>query len=218
MSERKKSIDSLFDNIYFNLIYINDFDKEDLNKTDLNNIYENNTDIYEKKSEMWGDDSKYRELTNAEISCQLKHLKALEIISENKDEISLIIEDDLLPFKKNFSKKLKKIVAKKNDWDVLFIGQGVGKKFILDKINKKLRFIKQIHNVEHPATNCAESYLVKKDAAKKLSENFYPFSLPYDWELAYKLKSQNIKVKWLYPPIFFQGSISGKFKSENRIN
>ena len=55
-------------------------------------------------------------------------------------------------------------------------------------------------------------------ATNLIINNYYPFNLPYDWELAYKIKKLGLKTKWLYPPIFYQGSITGKFNSQNRIN
>ena len=198
--------------------FIDEYNKEDLETINMNQYYQNDVESYENKSILWDKERSYRELTKAEISCQLKHIKALELAAVNEGSISLIVEDDVIPSKKNYKKKLEKFLTKDNDWDILFIGEGIGKNFILKKINKKFKIISKEFDVSDPATNCAESYLIKSEAAKKLFENFYPFSLPYDWELAYKIKSEKINVKWLYPPIFFQGSISGKFKSENRIN
>ena len=218
MSERKNSINTIFKNNFFDLEYISEFDKEAIKNLDISEFYENNRNSYEIKSVLWDKDNKYRELTSSEISCQLKHLKALELSAQNDKEISLIIEDDVLPLKGSFVKKIKKILMRKNDWDILFIGQGIGKKFILKKINKKFKIISKEFDVSHPATNCAESYLIKNHAAQKLINNYYPFNLPYDWELAYKIKKLGLKTKWLYPPIFYQGSITGKFNSQNRIN
>ncbi len=102
------------------------------------------------------------------------------------------------------------------DWDVLFIGQGISKNFILKNIKKRFGFVSKLYDVEHPASNCAESYLIKKDAAKLIFDNILPFNMISDWELAYYFYDLNLKVKWLYPPIFFQGSKSGKYKSELR--
>ena len=89
-------------------------------------------------------------------------------------------------------------------------------KFFLKKIKKKFRFGFRTYEVNHPASNCAESYLIKSEVAKKIYNNILPFTLISDWELAYQFYKLDLNVKWLYPPIFFQGSKSGKYKSELR--
>ena len=71
-------------------------------------------------------------------------------------------------------------------------------------------------NIDHPATNCAEAYFIKKEAASKIYKKIIPFNMAYDWELAYQIYRLDLKVKWFFPPIFMQGSIRGDYKSELR--
>ena len=52
---------------------------------------------------------------------------------------------------------------------------------------------------QHPASNCAEAYMVKKDAAQILFNELSTFNLSYDWELAYKMYKRNFNVRWLFP-------------------
>tara|TARA_B100000123_G_scaffold196660_1_gene147357 strand:+ start:879 stop:1499 length:621 start_codon:yes stop_codon:yes gene_type:complete len=206
----------LFKDKYFKLEYITEYDQEDLATTNLNDFYLDDEATYLKKSKLWSQDNAYRRLNNAEISCTLKHFEAIKKSSESNHEVSLIIEDDVLIFSKFFKSKLKKVLRLDSDWDLLFIGQGISKNFILKNINKKGELKSKLYEVEHPATNCAESYLIKKNAAKKIFKNMLPFNMISDWELAFQIYDLNLKVKWLYPPIFYQGSKSGKYKSELR--
>ncbi len=206
----------MFKDKYFKLEYITEYDQEDLATTNLNDFYLDDEATYLKKSKLWSQDNAYRRLNNAEISCTLKHFEAIKKSSESNHEVSLIIEDDVLIFSKFFKSKLKKVLRLDSDWDLLFIGQGISKNFILKNINKKGELKSKLYEVEHPATNCAESYLIKKNAAKKIFKNMLPFNMISDWELAFQIYDLNLKVKWLYPPIFYQGSKSGKYKSELR--
>ncbi len=206
----------MFKDKYFKLEYITEYDQEDLATTNLNDFYLDDEATYLKKSKLWSQDNAYRRLNNAEISCTLKHFEAIKKSSESNHEVSLIIEDDVLIFSKFFKSKLKKVLRLDSDWDLLFIGQGISKNFILKNINKKGELKSKLYEVEHPATNCAESYLIKKNAAKKIFKNMLPFNMISDWELAFQIYDLNLRVKWLYPPIFYQGSKSGKYKSELR--
>ncbi len=206
----------MFKDKYFKLEYITEYDQEDLATINLNDFYLDDEATYLKKSKLWSQDNAYRRLNNAEISCTLKHFEAIKKSSESNHEVSLIIEDDVLIFSKFFKSKLKKVLRLDSDWDLLFIGQGISKNFILKNINKKGELKSKLYEVEHPATNCAESYLIKKNAAKKIFKNMLPFNMISDWELAFQIYDLDLKVKWLYPPIFYQGSKSGKYKSELR--
>ena len=139
------------------------------------------------------------------------------MLSSSNNEIGLILEDDVIPKDKNFEKTINSILKKDVDWDVLFLGTGVGENFIKSKISffDKL-FKKKYVSIPHPATNCAEAYLIKKDAAKKIYNNIEEFNMAWDWELAYTFKELEMKIMWYLPPIFYQGSISGEFKSSLR--
>lgn len=171
--------------------------------------------IHQQKTKLWDKGTEYRSLNDAELSCTIKHIEALKKCAESTKEYSLIVEDDILPTRFYIS-KLKRLLRKHNDWDVLFIGQGISKNFILKKINKKFGFGSKIYKVNHPATNCAEAYLIKKEIAKKIYENILPFTLAIDWELAYQFSKLDLNIKWLYPSIFYQGSKSGKYSSTLR--
>lgn len=207
---------NIFNHNFFKLHFITDYDKENLSNLNINNFYRGDKDCYLKKATLWNKDNLFKELNHSEISCALKHLEALNKSSRDNSEVSLIVEDDVLVASRFFKQKLNKILNDDTEWDLAFIGQGIGKNFILNKIKRKFVYKRSLFSVDHPSTNCAEAYLIKKDAAKKISKNFLPFDLPFDWELAYQLHELDLKVKWLYPPLFFQGSKSGSYKSELR--
>ena len=69
----------------------------------------------------------------------------------------------------------------------------MGESFRNKKIGyKKYLPIKNI-KVGHPATNCLEAYIIKKETAKKIVDSILPFNLVIDWELAYQFYKTRFK-------------------------
>ena len=219
LTDRKKSINKYFEKENLNLQFIEKYDQEDiLNLKTSKKNYVADEEKYSKKVKLWKKRAiDFYELNNAEISCEMKHLEALNMVSLSNNEIGLILEDDIIPKNINFISTINRIIKKDSEWDVLFLGTGVGEKFIKSKISffDKL-FKRSFVTIQHPATNCAEAYLIKKDAAKKIYNYIEEFNMAWDWELAYTFKELDLKIKWYLPPIFFQGSISGEFESSLR--
>lgn len=216
LTERRKNIEKFFSSEFFNLKFIEDYDKEKIGNGHPNSQYIRNKNLFKEKTRLWKSDAieEYK-LFEGEISCLLKHVEALRIISESKEEIALIVEDDVLPVKRNFEKKLKKILKKRVDWKIIFIGQGAGKKYLVKKVGFFNRNLKRgLIKVDHPGSNCTEAILIKKPFAISLLKELENFNLPYDWELAHILFKLNEEPYWFLPQIFKQGSRSGNYSSE----
>ena len=216
--ERKQYLEPILEKKYSRFKFINEYDKETLEKDVVNKSYIKDKNEFERKIiELWKiRNEQYRELSSGELSCFFKHLEALKLISDSNFEYSLIIEDDVIPVN-DFDVKINKTmkIMKNKKWDVIFLGQGIGKNFL----NQKLGFKRVFPNpqiVNHPASNCADSYIVKKDVAQKLLTNFRNFHLSYDWELAYQMYKLNLDVYWCTRPMFTQGSKTGSYDSALR--
>ena len=216
--DRKKFLDLIFLKENLKVNYILDHDREDLNYANsLYNYQKDQDNFLFKIKELWKIDSEeFRILSDGELSCYFKHLEALKKISESENSIGLILEDDVIPQKsiKNNLLKISKRFSNSN-WDVLFLGLGSGKKFIKKNSRRDLFNINYLMP-QHPASNCAEAYMVKKDAAQILLNELSTFNLSYDWELAYKMYKRNLNVRWLFPPLFRQGSQDSTYRSELR--
>jgi GR25 family glycosyltransferase involved in LPS biosynthesis len=215
LKERKEFMDyQLSKNPLIDYEYISEFDADDLAIDVIDKFYEKSPEIYKKKTEnLWSRaDSEYRELNLPEISCTLKHLEAIKRASKI-DGISLILEDDCC-FSDNFYVKLeKKISLLPDDWDAVFFGVGCGSWFQSQKIKGYKIVAENILKANHPSTNCAECYLVNQESAKRIYENFIPFHMISDWELAYIFYKLNMNVYWVYPSIAEQGSKNGMYRS-----
>lgn len=199
--------------------FIESFDKEEISESELQYYYEPNKDKFDQKiSPLWDSNHhKFRTLNDAEISCTIKHIIALNEVSKNEEEYSLILEDDAIPTEENFQEKVESLIEKApDDWDSIFIGAGCGIDFMNQKLKDSYLINDKFVKVPPPSTNCAEAYLIKKESAKKIYESIIPFQLVSDWELAYQFYKLNMNVYWYIPPLFYQGSKSGEYESELR--
>ena len=215
LKERKELLDQQLQALGLEPQYITSFDKEDLSHVIVDAFYEKNAEAHDAKIENLWDPTvhTYRELHEAEISCTLKHFEALHQIAQSEDDYGLILEDDVV-FSGEFSNSFDKFLSETpSDWDAIFIGAGCGTGFQ----NIKLKSSKKINDncflVDHPATNCAEAYLIKKEMAANIYESAKPFHLISDWELAYQLFKFKANVYWWYPSLIEHGSKNGMYAS-----
>jgi GR25 family glycosyltransferase involved in LPS biosynthesis len=113
--------------------------------------------------------------------CQDSHIRLLEkIINENED-IFIVFEDDV-EVGENFMNNLKSVVESlPTDWDLLFLGGwNVGEKI---KFNDLTDIAKSVY--------CTHAYMFKKDVAKKMLNKFKEREFKVDVLLAELLPSIN---------------------------
>jgi GR25 family glycosyltransferase involved in LPS biosynthesis len=220
LQQRKQSMESYLKQFGVQYEYIDEYDQEVLTKENISSFYYPEPQIHEEKIKPLWDASihKFRILNTAEISCTIKHLLAVKKVSESCTDYGLILEDDCMPKRETFIKEMKDIIRTIPDnWDGIFFGEGCGQRFIDDNINKNSLSINNGWcQAVHPASNCAEAYLLKPAAAKKVYEASIPFQLVSDWELASSFYRLGLNIYWAVPPVFEQGSKNGAFKSTLR--
>ncbi|MEN6553997.1 MAG: glycosyltransferase family 25 protein [Methanobacterium sp.] len=216
LKERKDNILSLLSNTNLDYEFILEYDKEYL---DGNSYYiADKIKFDEKIKDLWDERiHKFRVLNDAEISCTIKHILAIEKIANQNDDVGLIFEDDVLPIENNFAAQIEHLIeVAPNNWDAIFMGVGCGIDFMNQKLVNSHIINEKFAQVNHPTTNCAEAYLLRKEAAKRIYESIIPFQLVSDWELAYQFYKLNMNVYWSIPPLFYQGSKSGQYNSTLR--
>ena len=194
---------------------ITKWDKEDITSDNIVSLFDSNKENFEKKiSALWdGNVHKYRHLNMPEISCTLKHFEAIRKVAEECPNFGLIVEDDVI-FDQNFAVNfIQKLQDTPDDWDAVFMGIGCGLSFVTSKLKQEDHVKGGVFRASHPATNCAEAYMLKPSMAKKIYDGL-PFSLVSDWEIAYQLYKNNANVYWWFPALATQGSKNGMFKSE----
>lgn len=215
--ERKNNILNAFKNKKANLQFIEEYDAEHINKNNIKLFYKPDETTFNEKVKLWPTSSGFRYLSYGETSVAIKQILAIKKISESDFDYGLIIEDDVIPINNNVIEKINEHVKNlPENWDSFFIGTGCGDSFIKSKLQEAKKINDFIFKPKHPSTNCAEAYLIKKQAAQKVYKSILPFQLAFDWELAYQFYKLNMNVYWLYPPLFYQGSINGEYKSSLR--
>ncbi|NBO99152.1 MAG: hypothetical protein EBU90_03360 [Proteobacteria bacterium] len=219
LTERKKSINAFANEFNCPVHFVEKCDREELTPQTVQGVYEPDPVRFESKiAPLWDKNAhRFRHLTPGEISVAIKQLLAVKSIADS-GKCGLILEDDALPIQENFLPSINRVLEHlPNDWDVVFIGEGCGVQEINRKINdNKLEVVNGVCKAKHPATNCAEAYIIKPEVAKQIYKTALPFQLAYDWELAHTIYILNLNAYWAVPPIFTQGSKNGTFVSALR--
>ncbi len=151
-----------------------------------------------------------KELNIAEVSLTIKFGKVFQALSQIDAEYFLIFEDDVFlceDFDVHFPHFLSQTPA---DWDAIYFGSGANLK------PSRLISGQVAYLMDHPASRCADSIVMKKSAVCDLAKTWFPFHLISDWELGYQHYLHNHKVYWWEPSLVWQGSECGMFKSTLR--
>jgi hypothetical protein len=168
-------------------------------------------DTVEKKIALWNIGlNTQRELTIPEISLTIKFGKVFQQLSKIDAEQFIIFEDDVIlcdNFDVHFNQFLKNTPS---DWDAIYFGSGANLK------PENILSEKTAYKMEHPASRCADSIVLKKSAVCDLARTWFPFHLISDWELGYQHNLHNHRVYWWEPSLVLQGSEYGLFKSTLR--
>lgn len=212
--ERKFNLDAALRQNEIKAEYIYQFDKDVLTEQIIKEFYLENEEEYNKTIVKTYKEkcTPFRKLNLAEISLTIKHCIIMEKISKECNKYALVLEDDVV-FANNFVNLFNEYLEKTpNDWDVIFLGNccnlRVPKEFLEEG---KIAYLK-----EHPSSKCADSFLIKKSMAEKISKTMKPFRTISDWEYSYQFYLHNAKVYWWDPPLISQGSETGLFKTTLR--
>ena len=186
--------------------------KKQLEKLNLEFEFILEHDISElKEEELSQYFSKEHLLRSSEISCTMKHIEALKKIEQQKGEIFLILEDDVL-FSKNTLEILEGIKKELNSIEedfVISLGNAANMYTPKKALKDGVYLYKNIEN------RAADSYLISKEAVIKrlkwLNEN--TTKLPADHMYNFIDNEVENNIYWLEPTIITQGSQAGLFKS-----
>ena len=129
------------------------------------------------------------------IGCTLSHLKLWEKINKDKDEIVLILEDDVL-FTDNFWEKFNDYYKQlPDDWDIAYLGASniYGK-----KTSKNL--IKPIYGTKSLTNVGAYAMLVRKKNMSKMLEAMKPVKKDFDIQLRDNYNKNN-NIYYFNPPL-----------------
>jgi GR25 family glycosyltransferase involved in LPS biosynthesis len=129
-------------------------------------------------------------LSEAELSCYLKHLKAIKLTSQS-DYNSVIIEDDIEHPKfslNEYANRIEKEFLEKNG-DILFIGS-FGQSDIPEN------FPQEIVHEKWMRSRCAHCYLITNKCALKIQDFMSKIIAPLDWQLNYAIEKFSLNCFW----------------------
>lgn len=136
-------------------------------------------------------------LNTGELSCYLKHKKAISMISDSND-YGFILEDDVEPPSFNFIEVVKDFYYQMeyNACDILFVGSF--SIYDLKNINNKA----YIYCNNNTLSRCAHAYIISNNCATKLINYLEEIKAPFDWQLNFAIEDLGLKSCWSYPHIY----------------
>jgi glycosyl transferase family 25 len=169
--------------------------------------------------------SKFKNLTDGEISLILHHFECYKIISEKYD-YAIIFEDDVI-LADDFKNKIEKYISElPEDWDMLFFGEGQGVHIPKYRLRPGVNIYKKMTDLKNKipggidgSTKCTDSYIISKKCAQKL---FYLSNLlkiinePLDHLLNKINHFCKFNIYWAEPTLVVQGTSNGLFKTSVR--
>jgi hypothetical protein len=150
-------------------------------------------------------------LNKAEISSGINWIKMLEEIKSQNLNRVLVLESDVYfdeYFEDDFNRAIKILNGIPEDqWDMLSIGAGAGQRV---NFNNGM-FLSGIFKVDGVRT--IDALVFSKNGLNKTISLCNKITMPYDIEIAYKVKDGSLNMFWLDPPIARQGSVDGIYDS-----
>jgi GR25 family glycosyltransferase involved in LPS biosynthesis len=148
-----------------------------------------------------------KELTRTRVSVFRKHVEAWKRVSEGKDAMYLVLEDDAV-LDTDFNVKFNNYVSQlPPDFDMLFVGEGCNMHINIPAGTIALK----------PETRCADSYVISPTCAQRMLRLVDDNEI---WEtvdhwMNKAINQLHLKVYWAEPTIVRQGTSPwvGLFKS-----
>jgi len=158
------------------------------------------------------------------ISCSYKHYLALEQIIKNKDELAIIMEDNIGEFYEPIIDRISKYLNElPEDWDVVYdsvwgdynaLGEEkIDKKKLIYKKSNQITKDNRGKIISHGGTRAAQFYLLNYKSAKKLYDNFLPFNHSADMWMNDVLRKIDAKSFWSEPSL-----VVSKFNTKTSTN
>jgi len=192
-TERRQFITSQLEKFNRKSELILNWDKEELTPEIINRYFSGN------------------QLSDPQMSCAMKHIVALQNIIQQKEGLSLVLEDDAV-LSNNFEEGLSYALHESIHFPgpkVIFIGSGGN--FYTPRSQR----VKGKHLYIGKRGRFADSYIIDSETAQ-LRLNWiqkYKITQPIDNQLETIDRELGIQMLWLEDPVVEQGSKSGIFNS-----
>ena len=183
--------------------------EKEFKKYDINNVrwiteYDNDTLKDKEKMYVFNSIFERKKLTKSLISVTVKHWFSLENIIEKKQEVAVIMEDNV-----TFKADIKKIVNEylkeaPNDWNVIYEGDVHYARYKEGKIYPEKKLYKK-SNKKTPylggSSRCSNFYIINLESAKRMVKELETFSNVHDHWCNYIYRKLDFNIYWVEPPI-----------------
>ena len=145
-----------------------------------------------------------------QLSNNVKHLKAIQAISQCTDEsaINIVLEDDIL-YENRICLLIEKLVRSiPSDYDIVFLGMPTNK-----QVENQNELNYQDTSEVFKVLPYCDSYVISKKAAKQLVEAYLPIKFLTNIQLSYLIEKLQLKSQLVYPNLFMDGTKVGNFVS-----
>lgn len=144
-------------------------------------------------------------ISKENISRACKHYLCLKHIVENKYDYGVIMEDNIR-FTNNdiqniVNTYIYQLIETYGQWDIVFDNDWTN--YIEKNVQNDLLVYPKSNEVTfqcHGGTKCSSFYLITKECAKKLYDNYNQFNDSYDWTLNDLFRKLYINSFWVEPP------------------
>ena len=200
---------------FTNYEFYEKYDATELTPEFINSIYATSNESFDSKVSLWkslGQVPSSRFLNLAEVSLTYKFFRVFYMIAETDcmPNAPFIIFEDDIQLVDDFESKFHQYLAETpKDWDFVFFGSGAN-------LHLETEEGKHVYKKHHPASRCADSILVTRQAAQKIVDTYLPFSLCSDWEIGWQMYHHDMNVYWWEPSLVVQGSENGTYQSSLR--
>lgn len=148
----------------------------------------------------------------AQVSCAYKHILAYEKIIANKNEVAIILEDDII-LDENFCRTIQHIINEVTHRKI--------ENFIISLEDSNMKLVKGSEVIKgqflYKKMECrfTGASLMDYKAAQSLLHKIKskPLNIPIDWYHNECAKNEDINIYWSYPTIATQGSTMGLTKT-----
>lgn len=209
IDRKKHMLEQMLSNEFTNYEFYEEYDADELNENFIKDIYNTDVNMQKYKMKLWSSGGTARILRREEVSLTYKFYKVFEKIAFGQDESAIIFEDDVI-LSSDFESSFKMYCTElPSDYDAVFFGSGAN-------LHIQTEDQKHCYKKSHPATRCADSFMITKKACQQLVKTYLPFSLCSDWEIAWQMARHNQNIYWFEPSLVKQGSETGLFQSTLR--
>ena len=201
--DRKKYLDDKFKKLNIIVEWVDWFDREIIIEKQINEIYKFDPEYTDIHIDPITGNPPIRQLRISELSNYLSHYYCIQDHVKNDFDYTLVLEDDVI-FENDAFLKVHKILNKMpSDCDICYLGNGCGLK--PDNVQQDKMFYDTNFGIK-----AADSIIYTKKAAKFLFERKRTHR-PIDYHI--NTFRNDLKIYWVEPPIFSQGSQNGVYKT-----